>query len=494
MSAAFLQDFGPETVLLVGAAAALIIDRRGSRVPGRGPQGRARTGRRWPPSGTVVALAAVLLAFGLSIGFWHSSFGPRFPDVERGAFIIDRYALFFHALLLLTAGAVLLVTNDAADELAPHRGVHAALVLVATCGAMVAVATTDLLTMVTGLAATVLPLCLALGLRKLNAAAATAAVRAFVGSAVGLLLVLGGVVLLLGLSGSTRLGALAVRVHHLNPGVALAAVALVLGLGLCLVAGPALLWGEDAAADAPLAALLPMAVLAPLTALAVLMRVVVSGLGAVAAAWSGLAAAVAALLLLGSALLALRQARLRRLVLLLLAGQFGLALAALPALHRDGPAAALYLLLTTAPLAVASLGLLPSVERAGGDRIEDLRGLWGRAPLLCAGLAVALVALAGGPPLAPFFARLFVLTSAMGAGAGWLTWLAALAAAISGLAVLRWLLVLFDPTIEGEDLPLPGWPVAVGLVLCAAAVILGGVLSGPLMGLAARGALPLLGG
>ncbi|HUY60815.1 MAG TPA: hypothetical protein VMW49_02965, partial [Candidatus Dormibacteraeota bacterium] len=208
MSAAFLQDFGPEAVLLVGAAAALALDRRAASAATAPPQGRPRRGRRWPPPVTGLALGALLLAFALSIGFWHSSVGPRFPDVERGAFVIDRYALFFHALLLLTAAAVLLVTNDAVDDLAPHRGVHAALVLVATCGALVAVATTDLLTAFTGLAATLLPLCLALGLRKLHAAAAAAAaaaVRAFVSSAVGLLLVLVGTVLLLGVSGSTRL-------------------------------------------------------------------------------------------------------------------------------------------------------------------------------------------------------------------------------------------------------------------------------------------------
>ncbi|HUY54955.1 MAG TPA: hypothetical protein VMV23_07335, partial [Candidatus Nanopelagicaceae bacterium] len=106
MNLAFLEDFAPIGILMLGAAVCAALDLRGAD-----SHGRTLERIRW------VALLALLLAFATSIGFWKSSFGPTPPDIEHGSLVIDRFALFFYAATLVAAAAVVLCGSDAESEL-----------------------------------------------------------------------------------------------------------------------------------------------------------------------------------------------------------------------------------------------------------------------------------------------------------------------------------------------------------------------------------------
>ncbi|MFZ0994848.1 MAG: proton-conducting transporter membrane subunit [Candidatus Dormiibacterota bacterium] len=484
MHLAFLEDFAPIGLLLLGAAVCAVLDLRGAE-----SHGRALGRIRW------VAILALLLAFAASIGFWKSSFGPTPPDIEHGSLVIDRFALFFYAATLVAAGAVVLCGADAESELDPHRGVFYLLLLVSCAGVLLTASAADLVSMGGGLALTVLPMALAQGLRKTDAEAVRTAIRALSVAGFALVAFLIGSAILAGLAGTTSLRAIPAGLTHVGPLLVVAATLVVLGAGAQLGIFPFLWWRNGAGARLPALPFLAGTVLGFLAGSAVLLRLLAGGLGAGPSTWTMTVAVLAAITLVAAPCLAWRQRRLGQTVVYLLIAQLALVLASLPEISRQGAAAILYLLLCVIPLAAALLGLLASIAAQGeGDATGDLRGLWARSPLIAGGLAVLLAGLAGVPPLAGFFARLLAVDTALHAGLGWLAWLELLSAVVGGLVVLRWLLTLFDARVDGPELALPGRTVLVGIFLCAGAVLSFGVLLGPLFGIASRAGLsPLIG-
>ncbi len=482
MNLAFLQDFAPIGLLVLGAAACSWLDLR----PDRGGWGGSSSSR-W------VALGALLLAFLASIGFWHSSFGPTPPDVEHGSFLIDRFALFFYAAGLAAAGAVVLCGADAEVEVAPHTGVYHALLLVATAGVLFTASAADLISLVVGLALTSLPLAVAQGLSKTNLTALRTATRSLTIAGSLLLTFLGGEVILAGLSGTTTLSAIVRQTLPVDPLMALASILLVVGAVGQLGVFPFSAWRAAELRLAPLGAASARTALLALAALAALLRLLPGALGAVPQDWTVSVAVVAAITLVVAPLLALRQRRLLAAVQHLLVAQLAFCLLDLLDLSRSGTASLLFLLLTLVPLAAATLGLFGALRGAGEeDTRASLRGLWARTPGLAGMLALLLVATAGLPPLAGFFARIFSVEAALRTGFGWLALLALVSAVLGALVAYRWVMVIFDPRADGPELVLPGRAALVGVVLCGLSFLGFVVFLGPLVGIATRAAVPPL--
>jgi NADH-quinone oxidoreductase subunit N len=482
MSLSFLQDFAPVGILLLGAVVCAALDLRSFDSHGRSAQ---RT--RW------VTLAALLLAFAASIGFWQSSFGQAPPDIEHGSLVIDRFALFFYAITLAAAGAVVLCGADSEGELDPHRGVFHVLLLMSCAGVLFTASATDLVSLGAGLALAVLPMALAQGLQKTELGSVRTATRALSVSGFSLVAFFSGAAIIAGLAGSTTLHAVPAGLRQADPLLVLGAILVILGAAAQLGLFPFLWWRGGQATRLPTLPFLAATLLGSLAGTAALLRLLPGALGAAPSTWTMGVAVLAGVTLIVAPWLAWRQRRLGRAVVYLLIAQLALVPATLPEISQQGTATVLYLLLCVIPLAAALLGLLGSITVQGeGTGISDLRGLWARSPVLAGGLALLLAGLAGLPPLAGFFVRLMTVDSALQAGLGWLAWLELLSAALSVLVVFRWLLTIFDARVDGPDLALPGRTAVIGIVLCSSAVLSFGMLVGPLFAIATRGALPPL--
>ncbi|HUY54755.1 MAG TPA: proton-conducting transporter membrane subunit [Candidatus Nanopelagicaceae bacterium] len=482
MNLAFVEDFGPIAILVLGAVICSWLDLGGdSSFLGQ------RHLSRW------VALGALVLAFLASVGFWKSSFGSTPPDIEHGSFLIDRFALFFYPVGLAAAGALILTGADTEAELEPHVGLYHALLLVSAAGVLFTASSADMVSLAVGLSMTSLPLLVALGLRKTDPGSMRLAVRSLAISGALVATFVGGEAILAGMAQSTELRALAQRPLPVDPLVALAAVLVLVGAVGQLGVVPFGVWRAGGAGEAPLAPSIGRTVMVALAALAALLRILPGGLGGVSGTWGMTVAVLAGATLILAPLAALRQRRLTAVVSYLLVAQLALALVALPEVARPATASVLYLLLCFVPMATASLGLLGAIATQGySDSRASLRGLWARSPILAGVLAGLLVALAGAPPVAGFFARLFTVESALQAGLGWLVWLALLSAVLSAIVAFRWLLVLFDSRVDGPELGLPGRTAMIGIGLSGAAVFSFAILLGPLMAIAARAAIPPL--
>ncbi len=481
MNLAFLQDFVPIGLLVLGAAVCCWLDlRQESRWAGGSLT-------RW------VALGTLLVAFLACIGFWKSSFGPTPPDIEHGSFLIDRFALFFYAAALAGAGAIILCGSDAEAELDPHVGVYHALLLVATAGVMFTASAADLVSLAVGLALTTLPLAIAHGLRKTDTSAMRTATRSLAISGGLLIAFVTGEAIVAGVSGATGLRAIVRQPLPVDPLMALAALLLVVGAVGQLGLFPFGSWRAREVQQSPLGPGTARTALVALGALAALMRLLPGALGGVPLDWTVTVSILAALTLLAAPVLALRQRRLLAAVQHLLVAQLALALVALVAISKPATASILYLLLAVVPLAAVALGLWGAFRRQGDDDSRAaLRGLWARTPRLAGMLAVLVVASAGLPPLTGFFVRIFSAEAAMRAGFGWLAWVAVVSGVLCAVVAYRWVMVIFDTRADGPELALPGTAALVGVALCGLSAFGFVVALGPLMGIATRAALPPL--
>ncbi len=482
MNLAFLQDFGPMGVLLLGAVVCLGLE--------GGPYG-AKGGRghlsRW------VSLAFTALAFLAAVGFWRSSLGPAPPDIEHGSFLVDRFALFFYAAAPAAAAAILLTGSDLEEQLDPHQPLYHALVLVSTSGVMLTASGADLLTLLVGLATVSLPLVLGTALRKVDPGAVRSAARSFAVSGALLATFAAGEALLAGLGHATQLSLL--EALPPSPLLALAALLITVGVAGPLGAFPLTWWRPGAAQAVPLGPSLAGLALGALAAAAALLRLLPGALGGALPGWNVAVGVVAALTILLAPALAWRQRSLLATVGYLFVGDAALVLVGLTWSGRPATGAVLYLVLGLVPVVTASLGLLGAVQLSGtGDGIAQLRGLASRSPLHAGLLALLLAAVVGLPPLTGFFARVMVVESSLEAGLGWLAVAVVLGAILSAVVALHWMLALVDPQAEGQPLELPSRATLIGLGLSVAALAGFTVTLGPLMGIAARAALAPLAG
>lgn len=482
MNLAFLQDLAPIGILALGAASCVALDLRDQH-----PGFWGRPLSRW------VTLAALALAFLASVGFWRSSYGAAPPDIEHGSFLIDRFALFFYPAGIAAAGAVLLCGADSETELDPHVGVYHALLLVATGGVLFTASAADLVSLAVGLAMTSFPLSLALGLRKTDPGGTRTALRALSISAALLAVFIGGEAVLAGVTGATSLRSIAAQPLPVDAMLALSSLLILVGAAGQIGIFPMGAWKVDEVLSGPILPAVARTVLMALAATAALLRLLPGAMASAPGDWTVTISVLAGGTLVGAPLMALRARRLVAVVHYLLVAQVALTLVAMTAVSATAVAGILYLLLGFVPAGAAALGLLGAFRIAGErDDAPGIRGLWARSPVLSGLLVLLLAATAGVPPLVGFFSRLFSLEAATRGGFGWLVWVALVSGVLSSVAAFRWILLLFDSRVDGAELELPSRTVMIGVGLCAATFLGFVVALGPIMGIAARAALPPL--
>ena len=441
--------------------------------------------------GTVVAAVPAL-------GLWtspRSTFCVVRPPLGGPApcsFEVDRLTLVFWAITLLgTAVVALLGTAAVADGRVP-QGEWCFLLLSTATGALTLAASRDLVTLLVSLEVVSLPAFALAGLRRGDPRAAEAALKFFLVSVVSTAVMLMGISLLYGATGSVYLDGIASALATGVPAqqVAVAATLLtVVGLAFKVAAVPFHMWVPDTYTGAPVAVAAYLSVVSKAAGFAGLVLVLDRGLGALASTWAPVMAVLAALTMTVGNVLALRQTHAVRLLAWSSVAQAGYVLVPFGAGTAAGSVGATLGYL--AVYAFVNLGAF-SVAALVGTRyprqhLEDYRGLVREEPGAGWALAFALVALAGLPPgVVGLLAKVVVLQAASGT----VTWLAVVMAvnvAIGLVYYARWLRELFRPATDaaGSSYDIPnGVAVAIGMTLVAGLVfsVLPGWLLDPVLG------------
>jgi len=423
-----------------------------------------------------------------------------------GGLIVDRFHVFGTVLVCLVLVLTVLGAEAYLRRVPARAGAFCALLQLSAAASVMLLAEREMAAFTAAFALLVVSLVLLTAMTKTSAQTAEAAFRQVLSGGIALATTVYGLVLLYTATGTTDLGRLATgtRVDGTAVDGPLAAVGIalvVIGLLVVIGAPPLHAWSRHLQETTPGAVAGFGSALGAVTGTAVLARFAVEGFGSGNTRWTLLVTALAAIAMLSGGVLALRATTIRRLIADLSIAQAGFLLLAVASTGRGidgtataGPTALLFALLSAAAGLVAALLLAGIFDAAGlSPGIDAYRGVGRRAPATAAFLSLALLSLAGLPPLAGFVARLLIAESALNVGAGWAVGIAGVAVVLAAVAVLRWLVAMYaddngEAPFAVSTTPLPSritaWTAA-GLGLLFAA------FAGPLISLAGGGATAL---
>jgi NADH-quinone oxidoreductase subunit N len=439
------------------------------------------------------AVAAACIGCGLALGVL-----LRFPaqgSLPAGMLVVNSLTELVQIALLALAVLILLLVSSA--RFTTHVGEYCALLLFATTAMMLLVSTRNLLVVFISIEFLSLSLYILTAFDKGSRPSAEAGLKYFLfgGMSAGILLF--GMSLLYGLSGSLAFGTIAEAVNG-SPGDPLLTLAIVMvlaGFGFKIAAAPFHMWAPEVYQGAPswsAALVASSSKVASFFALFVLFYVVLMGAvgsaawGHYSAGWGPLIALLAAVSMLWGNLAAIAQTSFRRLLAYSAIGHAGYMLIALVVHSQESLAALVYYVITYGLATVGAFGVLAALEDEKVDSVQEFAGLGRRAPDLAFCLLIFLLSLAGIPPLAGFFGKFYVFVSALDVTGNFgLLWLVLLALAMSVVSFYYYLQVLkqayvSEPVGEAETIHVPS-ATRIALWATAALVVILGCLPGLLL-------------
>jgi NADH-quinone oxidoreductase subunit N len=361
-------------------------------------------------------------------------------------------SLFKIVCMALAALTVLLVRGD---EFARNAAEFIGLLLLATVGLLLLVGSEELLVIFIGLELTGLSLYVLTGFNRHDRRSAEAGLKYLLFGSVASAFTLFGLSLVYGMSGSTALAAIGEQLTAgpIQPLLGAGIVMTLVGLAFKVAAAPFHLWAPEAYSGAPVPSAAFIASASKVASFVVLGKVVLvgfapaagsAGWGAFVAGWMPLLAVLAALSIVIGNLAALAQTSVRRLLAYSAVAHAGYTLLGLIAGGPDGFGATLFYTTTYAVTLIGAFGVVQLVrEQTGGDEFSNFAALRRESPLLAGCMAVFMLSLAGLPPLAGFFGKFYLFTTALRAGEDHgLLWLVALALLGSLVSLYYYLLVL----------------------------------------------------
>jgi NADH-quinone oxidoreductase subunit N len=414
---------------------------------------------------TMAVLGAFLLAGVLTVA---SPEGTAFG----GQYVADDFSAFMKLLALAGAALGLLLALDWNEREKLSRFEFPVLVLFATLGMMVMISANDLMTVYLGLELLSLPLYVIAAFDRDNPRSAEAGLKYFVLGALASGLLLYGASLVYGFAGTTNFDRLADALSSpadVSAGVVVGIVFVIAALAFKISAVPFHMWTPDVYEGAPTPVTAFFAAAPKVAAIALLTRVLAGPFGDVAAQWQQ----VIWLASLGSMVLgafaAIGQQNIKRLMAYSAINNVGFVLMGLAVSGESGLRGVLVYTAIYVAMTLGTFSVLIAMRRGGRavERVDDLAGLGRTDPAMALGMAVLMFSLAGIPPLAGFFAKLYVLLPAVEQGWWLLATVGALSSVVAAYYYLRIIKVMYF------DEPLPAFdarPAGVTFVLGATAL------------------------
>ncbi|GAA3793393.1 NADH-quinone oxidoreductase subunit N [Sphaerisporangium flaviroseum] len=381
------------------------------------------------------------------------------------SFVVDGLTLIFGGVILAAAVVVVLLSWAQLAERAIPTGEWYFLLLCTLTGAVTLPASRDLIMLVVALELVSLPVFALTALKRYDARGSEAALKLFLVSVISTAVMLFGVSLLYGLTGSVHLDRIAARLDGTTPdagsagilagglgevpgGVLTVAVVLVLaGFGFKVAAVPFHFWAGDVYQGAPVPVAALLSVISKAAGFAGLILVLTIALAGQAGLWAPLVAVLAALTMTAGNLLALRQRHAVRLLAWSSVAQSGYILAPLGVAGKTAAAASTAYLAIYAAMNIGAFAVVMLVSRTRErNELDDYRGLAFRSPAAALALGFFLICLAGLPPgLAGLFAKIVVFREIVHGGAGWLAVVMAVNTVIGLYYYIAWTARLFTP-------------------------------------------------
>ncbi len=409
--------------------------------------------------------------------------------------ILDRFSLFFNALLPFGAALVCLLSGGYLEEHRLQRGEFYQLIFFTTLGTMFLSAAGDGLTLLLGLETMSIGAYALTAFRRTSTRSVEGGLKYFLLGSFSAALLLFGLALLYGVTGHTDLAGLRDGLAHggalSDPRVIFALLLVLSGLAFKVSAFPFHMWAPDAYEGAPTPATSLMASTVKAGGFAMAIRVLVTAFGdpastSWASGWPPVVAWLAVLTITIGNLIAGRQDSVKRMLAyssVVHAGYMLVGLAAFGAAKSAAIASILFYLVTYTVSTIGALGVLILAGSHGKEAVsyEDLAGIGKRHPALGLAFSFFLLSLAGIPPTAGFFGKWYLVKAILEGGMPLLGVITVLNSVLSAYYYLRVLVFMYMKE------PAPGAPKAVpmrsgevnaALVIAAVCVALLGLRPG----------------
>ncbi len=408
----------------------------------------------------------------------------------NGAYIHDGVAAVCKVFILGVTAAVFVLSRRYLVERNLFIGEFYLLTLFATLGMMLMVSAGNLIMVYLGLELFALSTYALVAINRDSSKSSEAAMKYFVLGALASGLLLFGMSMIYGATGTLDLakihavGVLAATDPHgmlLTFGV----VFVIVGIGFEFGAAPFHMWLPDVYEGSPTAVTIFVGSAPKIAGFGMAYRLLETGLGDLSPQWKLMIAALAAASLAIGNIVAIAQSNLKRMLAYSTISHVGFILLGLSNGTPTGYAAAMFYAISYAIMTTAVFGGILLLARAGfeAEEIDDFKGLNQRNPWYAFIMLLIMASLAGIPPLFGFFAKLMVLKAAIDGGMLWLAIVAIVFAIIGAFYYLRVIKVMyFDQPADGATLALPNdLPLRWLLSINGAALLVLGVLWGPLI-------------
>ena len=427
-----------------------------------------------------LAVAVLVVA-----AFLTQSLGPERQVGFYGLFVSDGFAIFMKLLVLFGAAASIIMAMGFNEREGMARFEFPVLVLLATSGMLAMISANDLMSLYIGLELQSLSLYVLASFKRDEVRSTEAGLKYFVLGALSSGMLLYGCTMVYGFAGTTSFERLAELFGSgsSSTGLIIGIVFVSAGLAFKVSAVPFHMWTPDVYEGAPTPVTAFFAVAPKVAAIALFVRFLTEPFAGLALQWQQIIWFISVASMLLSAFAAINQRNIKRLMAYSAIGHAGYALIGLAAGTAIGIRGVLIYMAIYIFMTLGTFAVILCMRRNGKmvEEIADLAGLAKTQPMLAAALLIFMFSLAGVPPMAGFFSKLYVFLAAIDAGLYYLAIIGVLSSVVGAYYYVRIVkLMYFDEAAAPFDTPI-GRELQAVLVVTAVFVLFFFVVPGPLL-------------
>jgi len=399
--------------------------------------------------------------------FVWASYTTTVDYAYNGMFVDDPLSDVLKLATLIGAAIILVYTRHYMMLRNMCSGEYYALLLFATAGMMVMISGHSMLSIYIGLELLSLCVYAMVALDRDNSRATEAAMKYFVLGALASGMLLYGMSMIYGVTGSLDIGVIAQRLHETaainpdfvkNPVLVLGLVFIVSGLAFKFGAVPFHMWVPDVYQGSPTGITILIGSVPKLAGFAMVIRLLITGLDTLVLDWQNMFLIMAVFSIAIGNITAIAQTNLKRMMAYSTISHIGFLLLGLMSGTLNGYASSMVYVVTYVLMALAGFGVILMLSRKGfeADQLDDLKGLNQRNPWAAFLMLVTMFSMAGVPPTLGFYAKFSVLQAALEAGFVWIVVFSVLMAVVGAFYYLRIIkLMYFDEPLDDAIIDAP---------------------------------------
>jgi NADH-quinone oxidoreductase subunit N len=427
------------------------------------------------PSNRILVYVLAQITLFVAAYFTVSTHVPTVGYAFTRMFVDDPLADVLKLMILLGTAMTFVYTRQYMQLRSMFRGEYYALVLFSVLGMMVMVSGQSMLTIYMGLE--LLSLCLysLVALDRDNAKSSEAAMKYFVLGALASGMLLYGMSMIYGMTGSLNIAEIGSALQDSNvknPVLILGLVFIVAGLAFKFGAVPFQMWVPDVYQGAPTSITMLIGSVPKLAAFAIAIRLLAQGLHPLTADWQDMLLMMAVLSIAIGNMTAIAQTNLKRMLAYSTISHVGFLLFGLMSGSLNGYASSMFYISAYVLMTLAGFGMILMLSRQNfeAENIDDLKGLNQRSPWAAFLMLITMFSMAGVPPTIGFYAKFTVLQAALQAGFLWAVVFAVLMAAVGAFYYLRIVKLMYFDT--PQDSSMISTPADMKLILSVNAIAL----------------------